>query len=111
IEDKRIWIYTIRDVRPGEELAYDYQLELETRHTPDASVTHHWSWPASFSTSTKLTEHVGVQLSVGMVPALTVAETAVVVSQFAGPVALSAPQAISATTVKTSVMRMRLASA
>ena len=36
VEDKRIWIETIRDVRRGEELSYDYQLELETRHTPAA---------------------------------------------------------------------------
>lgn len=36
VEDKRIWIETIRDVKPGEELSYDYQLKLETRHTPAA---------------------------------------------------------------------------
>jgi SET domain-containing protein len=36
IEDKRIWIYAIRDIRPGLELAYDYQLKLETRHTAAA---------------------------------------------------------------------------
>ena len=36
VDDERIWIETIRDVRPGEELAYDYQLELQTRHTPAA---------------------------------------------------------------------------
>jgi SET domain-containing protein len=36
IEDKRIWIYAIRDIRAGEELAYDYQLQLDTRHTPAA---------------------------------------------------------------------------
>ena len=34
IEDKRIWIETIRDVRPGEELAYDYAYILEERHSP-----------------------------------------------------------------------------
>ena len=33
IEDKRIWIVAIRDVAPGEELAYDYAYELEERHT------------------------------------------------------------------------------
>lgn len=36
IEDKRIWIETIRDVAPGEELAYDYAYILEDRHTPAA---------------------------------------------------------------------------
>ena len=34
IEDGRIWIETIRDVEPGEELAYDYAYVLEERHTP-----------------------------------------------------------------------------
>ena len=36
VEDGRIWIETIRDVAPGEELAYDYALVLPTRHTPAA---------------------------------------------------------------------------
>jgi uncharacterized protein len=36
IEDDRIWIETIRDVEPGEELAYDYAYILEERHTPAA---------------------------------------------------------------------------
>ena len=36
IEDGRIWIETIRDIAPGEELAYDYAYELEERHTPAA---------------------------------------------------------------------------
>jgi SET domain-containing protein len=36
VEDGRIWIETIRDVRAGEELAYDYALELKERHTPAA---------------------------------------------------------------------------
>ena len=36
VEDGRIWIETIRDVLPGEELAYDYGLVLEGRHTPAA---------------------------------------------------------------------------
>lgn len=36
VEDMRIWIETIRDVEPGEELAYDYAYELEERHTPAA---------------------------------------------------------------------------
>ena len=33
VEDGRIWIETIRDVEPGEELAYDYAYVLEERHT------------------------------------------------------------------------------
>jgi len=36
VDDGRIWIETIRDVAPGEELAYDYAFELEERHTPAA---------------------------------------------------------------------------
>jgi uncharacterized protein len=32
----RIWIETIRDVEPGEELAYDYAYILEERHSPAA---------------------------------------------------------------------------
>ena len=36
VEDGRIWIETIRDVAPGEELAYDYGYVLEERHTPAA---------------------------------------------------------------------------
>ena len=34
VEDGRIWIDTIRDIEPGEELAYDYAYVLEERHTP-----------------------------------------------------------------------------
>jgi SET domain-containing protein len=36
IDDGRIWIETIRDIEPGEELAYDYAYTLEERHTPAA---------------------------------------------------------------------------
>ena len=36
IDDGRIWIETIREVAPGEELAYDYAYALEERHTPAA---------------------------------------------------------------------------
>ena len=36
IDDDRIWIETIRDIAPGEELAYDYAYVLEERHTPAA---------------------------------------------------------------------------
>ena len=36
IDDARIWIETIRDIEPGEELAYDYAYILEERHTPAA---------------------------------------------------------------------------
>ncbi len=34
VEGDRLWIRTIRDVAPGEELAYDYKYMLEERHTP-----------------------------------------------------------------------------
>jgi SET domain-containing protein len=36
VEHGRIWIETIRDIEPGEELAYDYAYILEERHTPAA---------------------------------------------------------------------------
>lgn len=36
IDDGRIWIETIRDLAPGEELSYDYAYVLEERHTPAA---------------------------------------------------------------------------
>jgi uncharacterized protein len=36
IDDARIWIEAIRDIAPGEELAYDYAFVLEERHTPAA---------------------------------------------------------------------------
>lgn len=34
VEDGRIWIETVRDVAPDEELAYDYAYGLEEPHTP-----------------------------------------------------------------------------
>lgn len=36
IDAGRIWIETIHDVEPGEELAYDYAYVLEERHSPAA---------------------------------------------------------------------------
>jgi len=33
-EDGRIYIETIREIRRGEELTYDYNITLEERHTP-----------------------------------------------------------------------------
>ncbi len=36
VDDGRIWIESIRDVLPGEELAYDYAFTLTERHTPAA---------------------------------------------------------------------------
>ena len=36
VEHGRIWIDTIREVAPGEELAYDYAYILDERHTPAA---------------------------------------------------------------------------
>jgi SET domain-containing protein len=36
VEDDRIWIETIRDVAPGEELAYDYAYVLDEPHTAAA---------------------------------------------------------------------------
>ena len=36
IDDAHIWIETIRDIEPGEELAYDYAYVLAERHSPAA---------------------------------------------------------------------------
>jgi SET domain-containing protein len=36
IEDDRIWIDALRDIAPGEELAYDYAYILDERHTSRA---------------------------------------------------------------------------
>ena len=36
VEDGRIWIEAIRDIPPGEELAYDYAFILPERHSPAA---------------------------------------------------------------------------
>ena len=36
VDEGRIWITTVRDVAPGEELAYDYAFVLDERHTPAA---------------------------------------------------------------------------
>jgi uncharacterized protein len=36
IEDGKIWIETLREIAPGEELAYDYAYVLEERHSPAA---------------------------------------------------------------------------
>ena len=39
-EDGRIYIEALRDIRPGEELTYDYNLVLEERHTPALKRAH-----------------------------------------------------------------------
>ena len=36
IDDGRIWIDALRDIEPGEELAYDYAYVLTERHSPAA---------------------------------------------------------------------------
>lgn len=36
VDDAHIWIDAIRDIAPGEELAYDYAYVLDERHTPAA---------------------------------------------------------------------------
>jgi SET domain-containing protein len=36
IDRGRIWIEALRDIEPGEELAYDYAYVLEERHSPAA---------------------------------------------------------------------------
>lgn len=39
-EDGRIHIETVRDIKPGEELTYDYNLIIEERHTPALKRAH-----------------------------------------------------------------------
>ncbi|HEX6007521.1 MAG TPA: SET domain-containing protein-lysine N-methyltransferase, partial [Burkholderiales bacterium] len=39
-EDGRIFIEALRNIRPGEELTYDYNLVLEERHTPALKRAH-----------------------------------------------------------------------
>ena len=34
-DENRVYIETLRAIRPGEELSYDYCIELEERHTPE----------------------------------------------------------------------------
>ncbi|MEO7520311.1 MAG: SET domain-containing protein-lysine N-methyltransferase [Gemmatimonas sp.] len=36
IDDGRVWIETMHDIEPGEELVYDYAYTLAERHTPAA---------------------------------------------------------------------------
>ena len=36
VEDGRLWIETVLDIAPGEELVYDYAYVLAERHTPAA---------------------------------------------------------------------------
>lgn len=36
VEDGRIWLETVHDIEPGEELVYDYAYVLAERHTPAA---------------------------------------------------------------------------
>ncbi len=36
VDHGRIWIETLHDIEPGEELAYDYAYLLDERHTPAA---------------------------------------------------------------------------
>jgi SET domain-containing protein len=40
IDGGRIWIETIHDIEPGEELAYDYAYILEERHSPAAKARY-----------------------------------------------------------------------
>ena len=35
IEEDRIFIYSLRDIAPGEELTYDYSLDVEEKPTPE----------------------------------------------------------------------------
>ncbi|MDB4951866.1 MAG: nuclear protein [Gemmatimonadetes bacterium] len=36
VDDGRVWIESVRDIAPGEELTYDYNFVLDERHTPAA---------------------------------------------------------------------------
>ena len=39
-EDDRIFIYALKNIKPGTELAYDYNFILEERHTPKAKAQY-----------------------------------------------------------------------
>jgi SET domain-containing protein len=39
-DDDRIYIETLRAIRPGEELSYNYRIELEERHTPELKLLY-----------------------------------------------------------------------
>ena len=56
VEDGRIWIETIRDIAPGEELAYDYAYVLDERHTPAAKRRYPCNCGASNCRGTILTK-------------------------------------------------------
>lgn len=58
-EDGRIWIETIRDVAPGEELAYDYAYRLAERHTPAAKRRYPCNCGAPACRGTMLTSKRG----------------------------------------------------
>lgn len=40
IEDGRVFVDTLRDIQPGEELTYDYHLIVNERHTPAVKRRH-----------------------------------------------------------------------
>jgi len=44
VEAGRIWIDTIRDIEPDEELAYDYAYVLKDRHSPAAKRRYPCEW-------------------------------------------------------------------
>jgi SET domain-containing protein len=56
VEGGRIWIETIRDIAPGEELAYDYAYVLDERHTPTAKRRYPCNCGASNCRGTILTK-------------------------------------------------------
>ena len=56
VDEGLIWIETIRDINPGEELAYDYSLALETRHTPAAKRRYFCNCGAAKCRGTLLTK-------------------------------------------------------
>jgi SET domain-containing protein len=55
VDGGRIWIETIRDIAPGEELAYDYAYVLEERHTAAAKRRYPCSCGATRCRGTILT--------------------------------------------------------